>query len=152
MAYETLPREIVGWRFGVLLVWIGLAGAVVSQLPTEWVGEEGGWWFWALLLTGSLIQYGLASLAMTLRAHRRAARRRPRPSEVEIVDHLDRLEWREGGATEVIPCLAMEAILTAPAHVFVRVEGRVLIFPLRAFRDRDGMVAFATELERRRDV
>lgn len=150
LAYEALPREITGWRLVALLVWIGLAGAAVAQFPTEWVGEEGGWRFWALMMTGSLIQYGLATLAMTAHTHWRAARRRPQPSQVDVFDHGDRLAWREGGDTDLVSSEAIGDVITTPTHTFVPASGRVLILPLRAFLDRNQMIAFAAELERRR--
>lgn len=149
LAYETLPREITGWRRILLFVWIGLAGAAVAQLPADWVGEEGGWRFWAFMLTGSLIQYALATLAMSVQAHWRAVRRLPRPSHVEVLDHVDHFEWREGGNTIFVAPETMSAVATTPTHTFVEADRHLLILPLRAFSDKNEMVAFTGELERR---
>ena len=149
LAFETLPREIQGWRLALLIVWIGLAGAAVSLLPPDWVSEENGWLFWAWMAGLGLIQYGLAVFAMTLLAHRRAALRLPGPAAVELHDHVDHLEWRENGRPSYVAPETIAQVITTPRHLFVRVEGQALIVPVRAFEDADEMMAYAAALERR---
>lgn len=151
LAYETLPRELMGWRRILLILWVGSGGMVVAFLPEGWVGSEGGWRFWALFLTSLAVQYGLAMVAMTASAYRRAARRMPRPSEVTMLDHFDHLEWRENGVVSVIACETIGPVIETSTHLFVHAGGRVLILPLRAFGSPSEMSAFASELDRRSD-
>ena len=150
LAYETLPRDIRGWRLILLLVWMGLAGAVVSQLPEDWVGEEYRWRFWAWMAAFGSVQYGVAALVMTILAHLRAARRVPRPLPIEALDHVDHLEWRDAdGSIHVAPKTIAQVVAT-PGHLFVEVDAKVLIYPARAFAGAGEMAAFAHALERRR--
>lgn len=121
----------------------------MSMFPPDWVGEEGGWRFWAFLACGGLVQYGLATLTMSLQAHGRATRRLPHPVAVELLDHIDHLEWREGGAPHFVATETLGAITTTMAHLFVPVERQILIIPMRAFSDRNEMMVFGAELERR---
>lgn len=148
-AYETLPREIGGWRLVLLFVWVGFGGLAVAMLPEDWVGEEGGWRFWAFIAASGFAQYGLAMVFMHLCAHWRAARRLRHPIAVEMLDHIDHFEWHEGGVPFFVVPASIDAIITTPTHVFVRVGGRVLILPTRAFGSGREMTAFAEELERR---
>lgn len=149
LAYETLPREITGWRRFLLILWAGSGGMAVAFLPEGWVGSEGGWWFWALILTSIAVQYGLAMVAMTACAHYRAAHRMPRPIEVTVLDQVDHLEWQEPGGTFVVASETIGPVIETPAHLFVHVDDRVLILPLRAFGSGVEMSAFASELDRR---
>lgn len=149
VAHETLPREIVGWRLILLFIWIGLGGMAVAMLPEDWVGAEGGWRFWAFIAGSGFAQYGLAMVGMYLFRYWRAARRLRRPVAVEMLDHIDHLEWREDGVPSFVSPETISAIITTPAHAFLRVGGRVLILPARAFASRHEMTAFAEELERR---
>lgn len=149
LAYETLPREIGGWRLILLFVWVGLGGMAVAMLPEGWVGEEGGWRFWAFIAASGFAQYGLAMVVMHLYAHWRAARRLRHPIAVEVLDHVDHLEWRENGVPVFVAPETINAIIKTPTHVFICVSGRVLILPTRAFGSGHDMTAFAEELERR---
>lgn len=148
-AYETLPREIGGWRLILLFVWIGLGGMAVAMLPEGWVEEEGGWRFWALIAASGFAQYGLAMAVMNCCAHWRAARRLRHPVAVEMLDHIDHLEWRQGGVPFFVAPETINAIITTPAHAFVRAGGHVLILPVHAFGSGREMTAFVEELERR---
>lgn len=149
LAYERFPRELMGWRRLLLLAWTGLGGLTVAFLPEGWVGEEGAWRFWALILTSIAIQYGLAMVAMTAAAHHRAARRVPRPAEVAVLDHVDHLEWREHGSVFVVACETIGPVIATQVHLFIHDGSHVLIMPLRAFADRLEMFAFANALDQR---
>ncbi|MCX5580247.1 hypothetical protein [Kaistia terrae] len=149
LAYETLSREIIGWRRILLFVWIGLGGMVVAFLPENWVGDEGGWRFWALFLTSIAIQYGLAVVAMTASAYYRAARRLPNPVAVTMLDQVDHLEWQEQGVNSLVASETIGPVIETLTHLFVCVGDRVLILPLHAFGSRSEMAAFANELDRR---
>lgn len=149
LAYEMLPREIGGWRLILLFVWIGFGGMVVAMLPEDWVGEEGGWRFWLFIAASSVAQYGSAMVVMYMFRYWRAVRRLGHPIAVEMLDHIDQLEWREGGVPFFVAPETISAIIAAPAHAFVCVGRRVLILPARAFGSRREMTMFAEELERR---
>lgn len=149
LAYEMLPREIGGWRLILLFAWIGLGGMAVAMLPETWVGEEGGLRFWILIAGSGFAQYGLAMVVMHCLGFWRAARRLRQPISVEMLDHIDHLEWREGGIPLFVAPETISAIITTAAHAFVCVGGRVLMLPLRAFGSSGEMTAFAEELETR---
>lgn len=149
LAYETLPREIMGWRRILLFLWVGSGGMVVAILPEDWVGGEGSLRFWAILLACVAIQFALATAAMTAWAHVRAARRLPRPVAVTMLDHVDHLEWQEQGVVSVFASETIGPVIRTLTHLFVHVDSRVLILPVRAFDGMTAMSAFANELDRR---
>ncbi|MGE3875233.1 MAG: hypothetical protein AB7F74_19945 [Parvibaculaceae bacterium] len=149
LAYETLPREIGGWRLILLFVWISFGGMAVAMLPENWVGEEGGWRFWFFIAVSGFAQYRLAMVVMRMFRFWRASRRLRHPMAVEMLDHIHHLEWREGGVPFFVAPEAINAIITTPTHAFVHVYGRILIIPARAFGSRHEMSGFAEELERR---
>lgn len=148
LAYETLPRELVGWRKWLLLVWLAAAGGVTAFLPAEWIGPEWGWRFWlvALLLVG--IAYGLATVVMTLATHRRARRRVPAPTVVVLEQWGDHLSASVGGRQLFIAYETIADVAIGKAHVFVTAPPEALIVPLSAFADRDEMAAFGEDVDR----
>jgi hypothetical protein len=149
LAYETLPREIMGWRRILFFLWLASGGMVVAFLPLGWVGNEGGWRLWAFLLASLAIQYGLATVAMTAWAHYKAARRLPRPVAVTMLDHVDHLEWQEQGGVSVYAPETIGPVIETLTHLFIHVGDRVLILPVRTFGSGSEMSAFANELDRR---
>lgn len=151
-AYAGLPGEIRGWRRVAFFVWIGLGGAVVAALPEEWVGAEGGWRFWGWMAAAGLVQYGLASLAMTWASHRRAARRVPAPRAAELRDHAAFLEWIEDGRVATVAPETVWPVIATGRHVFAVAGPLVMIVPLRAFADAPDMDAFAQDLRRRAEA
>lgn len=150
LTFETLPREIGGWRLILLFVWVGFGGLALAMLPEGWVGEEGGWRFWVLIAASGFAQYGLAMVGMRLLGYWRAARRLWHPIAVEMLDHIDHLEWREAGVPVFLAPETINVIVTTRMHIFVCIGDRVLILPARAFASAHEMTAFAEELERRR--
>ncbi|MCX5568133.1 hypothetical protein [Kaistia nematophila] len=149
LAYETLPREIMGWRRILLFLWAGSGGMAVAFLPEGWVGGEGSLRFWAILLACVAIQFGLATAAMTAWAYVKAARRLPRPVAVTMLDHVDRLEWQEQGVISVFASETIGPVIQTLTHLFVHAGGRVLILPVRTFDGMAAMSAFANELDKR---
>ena len=148
LAYETLPREMVGWRKWLLLVGLAVAGGLVAFLPTEWVGPEWGWRFWlaALLLVG--IAYALATAVMTFAARRRARRRVPSPSVVTLEQWGDHLAVTIGGRQQFIAYETIADVAIGKSHVFITAPPEALIVPLSAFADRDEMTAFGEDIDR----
>jgi hypothetical protein len=148
LAYEALPREMVGWRKWVLLVWLAAAGGSVAFLPEEWIGPEWGWRFWlaALVLVG--VAYGLASLVMTRATSRRARRRIPAPTVATLEQWGDHLAARIGERELFVAYETIAAVTIGKAHVFVAAPPEVLIVPLTAFADRDEMLAFGEDVNR----
>lgn len=148
LAFETLPRELVGWRKWLLLVWLAVAGGLVAFLPAEWVGPEWGWRFWlaALVLVG--IAYGLATAVMTLATHRRARRRVPAPSVVTLEQWGDHLAVTIGGRQQFIAYETIADVAIGKSHVFITAPPEALIVPLSAFADRDEMTAFGEDIDR----
>lgn len=148
LAYETLPREMVGWRKWLLLVWLAVAGGLVAFLPAEWVGPEWGWRFWlaALVLVG--IAYALAGAAMTLATRRRAGKRIPAPTVATLEQWGDHLAVTGGGRQLFIAYETIADVAIGKSHVFVTAPPVALIVPLSAFADRDEMRAFGEDIDR----
>lgn len=148
LAYEMLPRDLVGWRRWLLLVWLGAAGSLVAWLPADLVGPEWGWRFWLFAVGFVGIAYGLASLAMTLDARRRARHRIPGPIAVELRQWGDHLDIERAGQRRFVAYETINAVIVAEAHVFIVVRPDVLIVPLFAFPGHPEMVAFGEAVDR----
>ena len=148
LAYEALPREMVGWRKWLLLVWLAVAGGLVAFLPTEWVGPEWGWRFWlaALVLIG--IAYALAAAAMTLATRRRARKRIPAPTVATLEQWGDHLAVTVGGRQLFVAYETIADVAIGKSHVFITAPPEALIVPLSAFADRDEMTAFGEDIDR----
>jgi len=148
LAYETLRRELVGWRKWLLLVWLGGAAGLVAFLPPDWVGPEWGWRFWlaALLLVG--VAYALATAVMTAAAHLRARRRLSVPVAATLAQWGDHLEATLGGRPSFVAYETIANVVVGQRHVFVQFGRDVLIVPERAFGSHHDMVAFGEEIDR----
>ncbi len=147
LAYEALPREMVGWRKWLLLVWLAVAGGMVAFLPAEWIGPEWAWRFWliALLLVG--ITYAIATVVMTLATKRRARHRIPAPAVVTLEQWGDHLALTIGERQQFVAYETLADVAIGKAHVFITAPPQVLIVPLTAFADRDELVAFGEDID-----
>lgn len=148
LAYEALPRELVGWRKWLLLVWLAAAGGLVAFLPPEWVGPEWSWRFWLFALALVGLAYGLATAVMTLAMHRRARRRVPLPVAVTLEQWGDHLAARIGERQLFIAYETIADVAIGKAHVFITAPPEALIVSLAAFTDRAGMVSFGEAVDR----
>lgn len=148
LAYEALPREIVGWRRWSFLVWLAGAGLVLALLPDEWIGPEGGLRFWLVLLVLLAIFWAVAALVMTLNTHRRARRRIPAPTAMMLRQWPDRLEITASGRTFPVPYDAIVDVTATNSHVFITAPPEVVIVPLGAFLDPLAMARFGEEIDR----
>jgi hypothetical protein len=148
LAYEALPRELIGWRKWLLLVWLAAAGGAVAFLPVEWIGPEWGWRFWlaALALVG--LAYGVATLVMTLATRRRARRRVPAPMVATLQQWGDHLAVTTAERQLFVAYETIADVAIGKAHVFITAPPEALIVPLSAFADRDEMVAFGEDIDR----
>lgn len=148
LAYESLPREIVGWRRWSFLIWLAAAGMALALLPGEWVGPEGGPRFWValVLLLGAF--WALAVLVMTLNTHRRARRRVPAPTAVAVKQWGDGLEVAEAGRTFTVPYDTIADVAATTGHVFVSAPPLAIIIPVAAFPSAEDMGLFASEIDR----
>ena len=148
LAYETLPRELLGWRKWLLLLWLAAAGGVTAFLPAEWIGPEWGWRFWLVALALVGLAYGFATMVMTLATHRRARRRIAAPTVATLEQWGDHLAQSIGDRQRFVAYETIAAVAIGKAHVFVTAPPEVLIVPLSAFADRDEMVAFGEDVDR----
>lgn len=148
LAYEAMPRELIGWRKWLLLIWLAVAGGAVAFLPVEWIGPEWGWRFWlaALLLVG--IAYGLAAAVMTLATHRRARRHIPAPMVVTLEQWGDHLAVTTAERQLFVAYETIADVAIGKSHVFITAPPEALIVPLTAFPDRDEMTAFGEDIDR----
>jgi hypothetical protein len=149
LAYEALPREMVGWRKWLLLVWLALAGGSVAFLPTEWIGPEWGWRFWLIALALVGLAYAIATVVMTLATNRRARRRIPAPAVVTLEQWGDHLALTIGERQQFVAYETIADVAIGKAHIFITAPPEGLIVPLTAFTDRDGMVAFGEDIDLR---
>lgn len=147
LAYEALPREMVGWRKWLLLVWLAAAGGSVAFLPAEWIGPEWGWRFWLIALVLVGFAYAIATVVMTLATHRRARRRIPAPTVVSLEQWGDHLTAHSGERQLSIAYETIAAVTIGKAHVFITAPPEALIVPLTAFADRDEMLAFGEGID-----
>ena len=150
LAWETLPREMRGWRKAVMLLWLAGAGVVLALLPQEVVGAEGSVRYYAMLIGLLAVQYGVATLALTAHRHLLARRWFPAPVQVELQfwgDHL--VETRSVRPTPqvIVPEFCGRFIATQ-THMFVPyLRDQVLIVPLAAFTSAADMKAEAAAYE-----
>lgn len=147
LTYEALPREMVGWRKWLLLVWLAVAGGSVAFLPAEWVGPEWGWRFWLIALALVGLAYAIATFVMTLATHRRARRRTPAPMVATLEQWGDHLALTIGERQLFIAYETIADVAIGKAHVFITAPPEALIVPLAAFSDRAGMVAFGEDID-----
>lgn len=148
LAYEALPRELRGWRKWALLLWLASMGAVLTLLPRDWVGPEGGWRFWVIGLALVGLAYGIATVVMTLASHAQARRRMPASVAVTLEQWGDRLAIDADGRRSVIAWETIAGVTLGKAHVFIDAPPAVLIVPARAFADMAAMSAFAADVDR----
>lgn len=148
LAYEALPREIVGWRKWSFLVWLAAAGMVLALLPRDWVGPEGGWRFWLVLLALLGAFWGVAILVMTLNTHRRARRRIPSATPVVLKQWGDHLEVAGAGRTFFVAYETIADVATTSDHVFIAAPPEAIIVPSSAFAGSEEMALFGSEIDR----
>ena len=148
LAYEALPREMVGWRKWLLLVWLAVAGGSVAFLPAEWIGPEWGWRFWLIALVLVGLAYAIATVVMTLATHRRARHRVPTPTVATLEQWGDHLAVTIGERQLFVAYETIAAVTIGKAHVFITAPPEMLIVPLTAFADRDEMLAFGEDIDR----
>jgi hypothetical protein len=153
LAWEARPRELAGWRAGLLIVWLGAAGGgPLAFLPADWVGPQWGlrFWLWGLGLVG--IAWLIAAAAITLAAHRRARRRIPAPIAMHVEEWGDHFAVTAGSAPpRVIAHETIAKAIATPTHVFLAVPPDVVIIPASAFTDEGEMQALAALIEARGD-
>jgi len=149
LAYEAQPRELVGWRKWLLLLWLAAAGGSVAFLPAEWIGPEWGWRFWLIALALVGVAYAIATIVMTLATRRRARRRVPLPTVATLEQWGDHLAMRLGERQLFVAYETIAAVTIGKAHVFITAPPDALIVPLTAFADRDEMVAFGEDIDLR---
>ncbi len=147
LAYEELPREIVGWRKWSLLIWLAAAGLVLALLPDEWVGPEGGPRFWLGLALLIGIFWGLAVLVMTLNTRRRSRRRIPAPTAMQLKQWGDHLEITGAGRTSMVAYETIADVTATKAHVFITAPPEVIIIPAAAFPNAEDMAGFAARID-----
>lgn len=148
LAYESLPRELRGWRFLVLLIWLATAGGVLGLLPEEWIGPEGGWLFWlvGVLLLG--IAAAVAIGVMTLARHFRARRRVPAPIAMRVEEWGDYLAITEAGnRVRRLPYAKVGQTILTPGHLFLVAPPDLLILPAHSFADPAEMSALARRID-----
>ncbi len=148
LAYESLPRELTGWRNTLFLAWLGLAGGAVAFVPETIAGPEWGWRFWLVGLALVAIAYAVARLVMRLAASRRARNRIPAAVDVTLEQWGDHLAATIGDRRLFIAYETIAAVATTSEHVFVTARPDVLIVPLRAFPDHAEMLAFGAHVDR----
>ncbi|MDT8854528.1 hypothetical protein RNZ50_05685 [Paracoccaceae bacterium Fryx2] len=144
LAWEAQPREMTAGRQVIFLLWLALGGLWVLLLP-RWLVPEGSLLFYACMVAAAGVQYGLATVWLTWRAHRRARRRVPLPVRMRLEDRAEGLRVGPEGAgdgTLIAPAMIRQVVVT-PGHVFIDTPRDVVIVPLRAFRDVGEMRAFA---------
>lgn len=148
LAYETLPRELTGWRRWLFLLWMIGAGIVLALLPEDWVGPDWGWRFILIGVALVGLAWLLAAATMTLARHRAARRRLPRPQSVELRQWGDHLEVVTDGRQAVIAYETIAAVTTTATHVFINAPPAVIIVPARAFEEPAEMQTFGADVDR----
>jgi len=149
LAYESLPREMIGWRKWALLIWLGASGGSVAFLPPDWVGPEWSWRFWLAALVLIAGGYGLAAAAVNPSARWRARRRAPPPAFAGVRPWGDHLAVDRDGHKSFAAYETIAAVTITDAYVFIDVPPEVILVPIRAFADRAEMVAFGEDVDRR---
>lgn len=154
LAWEALPSAIRGWRKLAFLLFFAAGGLWPLLLPESWEIDQHQWRILLATTVGVLLQWVLATVAMTLATRRRAARRLPHPVAVRIEDHGDHLALRERGEgrPDRHASVAIEGIVNVvlgARHLFVEAPPEVLILPLAAFADLEDMARTADMWDRR---
>lgn len=154
LAWETLPRERVGWRAFAFILWIGAAGAWPVLVSDRLGFEEGGGPFLLVAVAAGLAHWAVAGGVARLAAQLRAARRRRRPTEIRVEDRGDHLAVAEGPAERptreiTLPFDRMRQVFATTTHLMVDCPPEVLILPASAFADRAALAATAEEWDRR---
>lgn len=143
LAWESAPRVLSGWRLVALVLWIGLAGAVLGVLPATLAGEP---WSIRFVFLGALLLLAFWAAAMlwwNVLVRMRVRRRFRGHVAVVLEERGDRLCERVSGRETVVRTADVAAVVTLPGHVVVCIgEGEVIV-PARAFADREEMAAFA---------
>lgn len=150
LAWGALPREMQGWRKGVMLLWLAGAGVVLALLPQGVVGEEGSVRYYVVLIGLLALQYGVATLVLTAHRHLRARRLFPAPVQVALQfwgDHLVETRSDRSSPQVIVPEFCGSFIATQ-THMFVPyLRDQVLIVPLAAFTSAADMKAEAAAYE-----
>lgn len=143
LAWERLPRELRGWRRLLFFLWLAAAGAWLTVLPERWIAGKLSQLL--ALLPFVALHWGLASLAMSLAARRRARRRIPAPVQVRLVEQGQMLSWQlgESAPQEITPATIRQVLLTR-SHLFLDAPPALVILPVAAFETAQAAQDFAT--------
>ena len=150
LAWESLPREMQGWRKVVMVLWLAGAGVVLALLPETVAGSEGTVHYYAMLAGLLAVQYAVATIALFGLRHLRARRRFPRPVQVRLEfwgDHLVEHRSDFAAAQVIVPEYCGRFIATS-RHMFVPyLRHHILIVPVAAFDSADDLRAEAAAYE-----
>lgn len=138
LAYENLLRQGYLSRL-ILFGWLGLAGVLLAALPPGLAGDT---WSPRFLATGAglvLVQYGLFAAVRAAIRRNRARHRYPTPVEVELEAQPDHLLVIENGRARKVRFEDIGVLLPTASHLFMAVGDELVIVPLVAFGDADGM-------------
>ena len=143
LAYESLPRELAGWRLIAFMAWMASAGGVLAALPEGLVGSP---WEWRLIAAGAAFVaiFWLASLALRqLLARIRAHRRLPRAVMAELAEFNDCLRETIDGVTREMTATEIGVVHVLPDLIVVESRRHAILVPASAFDDADDKGAFA---------
>lgn len=147
LAYESVSRELRGWRKLAFFVWIALAGAAVALLPDGWTAGESDWRFWLYSLGFAAFLYLIAMLVINLGNRRRAHRRLPHSLDMLVEQWGDHLAITQDAKIRFLPFETIAGVGLGTDHAFIRDGAEVLIIPRRAFAEPMEMEAFAAFLD-----
>lgn len=143
LAYESLPRELGGWRQIAFMAWMASAGAVLAALPESVVGSP---WEWRLIAAGAatVAIFWLASLAWRrLLARWRAHRRLPRAVMAELAEFDDRLRETIDGVPREMAAGEIGVVHVLPTLIVVESRWHAILVPATAFDGAEDKADFA---------
>lgn len=143
LAFESLPRELAGWRLIAYTGWMASAGWVLALLPESLVGSP---WDWRFVVAGGVLvgafwlaSHGWRNLLARWRAHRRLSR----AVFAELVEFDDCLRETINGATRDMTATEIGIVHVLPDMIVVESRRHAILVPASAFDDADDMATFA---------
>jgi len=146
LAYEQASARFTPLGVLALVLWLGLCGAGAWLVPADWAGPLPGWSFSVLVSLLVAIGYVLVLLGVALRQYWRARRRLPRPVELTVTEHADRLEIIGPGLSQALPFSGIREALRTGTHLFLVSDTDVVILPRAAFAEEGAIDALAARI------
>lgn len=153
LAYETMPRELSGWRrwhvFGIAIVF----GMIWSGVEDRVLGADAGKAVrFAVIFALCLLAFVLSTIILSLDQKRRIDAHVLSGEEIEIAGDGTKLTRQRGADVKSWTYAEVQRATFLPTQIFIEAPGETLILPLRCFGTEEAMREFFASLDAAMDA